>query len=74
MNVVFIHQNFPGQFRHIAGALAADPANRVLSISQPQAPGLPGVRNIVYRPARQVTREITLTWCQPKPASSTAKP
>lgn len=58
MNVVFIHQNFPGQFRHIAGALAADPANRVLSISQPQAPGLPGVRNIVYRPARKVTREI----------------
>ena len=42
----------------IAGALAADPANRVLSISQPQAPGLPGVCNIVYRPARKVTREI----------------
>lgn len=58
MNVVFIHQNFPGQFRHIAGALAAEPANHVLSISQPQAPGLPGVRNITYRPARKVTREI----------------
>lgn len=58
MNVVFIHQNFPGQFRHIASALAAEPANHVLSISQPQAPGLPGVRNITYRPARKVTLEI----------------
>lgn len=32
MNYLFIHQNFPGQFKHIAAALAADPKNRVLAL------------------------------------------
>lgn len=54
MNVLFIHQNFPGQFRHLAGHLAADPGNRVLAICQPHAPRHPKVPNtLVYRPARK---------------------
>lgn len=53
MNVLFIHQNFPGQFRHLAGHLAADPQNRVVAICQPHAARHRGVRNtIIYRPAR----------------------
>lgn len=38
MNLLFIHQNFPGQFRHIAAHFAADPANRVVAIGE--APNL----------------------------------
>lgn len=54
MNVLFIHQNFPGQFRHLAGHLASDPRNQVVAICQPQAPRHPLVRNtIVYKPARR---------------------
>lgn len=33
MNILFIHQNFPGQFKHLAPALAADPANRVVAMT-----------------------------------------
>ena len=33
MRVLFIHQNIPGQFRHIILALCADPANEVWAIA-----------------------------------------
>ena len=29
MRIVFVHQNFPGQFKFLAPALAADPANQL---------------------------------------------
>ena len=32
MRYLFIHQNFPGQFRHVAKALADDPGNEVIGI------------------------------------------
>ena len=48
MRVLFLHQNFPGQFPHIASHLAALPGNQVLSISQQQARGLQSVTNIIY--------------------------
>jgi glycosyltransferase involved in cell wall biosynthesis len=32
MNILFIHQNFPGQFKHLAPALAALPGNRVMAL------------------------------------------
>ena len=58
MRVLFLHQNFPGQFPHIASHLAALPGNQVLSISQQQARGLQSVTNIIYKPARQITKDI----------------
>jgi len=32
MNLLFVHQNFPAQFRHIATHFASQPANRVVAI------------------------------------------
>ena len=58
MRVLFLHQNFPGQFPHIATHLANSPDNQVLSISQQQARGLQGVTNITYQPARPITKNI----------------
>ncbi|WP_405118285.1 glycosyltransferase family 4 protein [Pseudomonas leptonychotis] len=52
MKVLFIHQNFPGQFRHIAAHLAKQPDVQVLAIGREQAPGLPGVRLLRYKPHR----------------------
>jgi hypothetical protein len=40
MNVLFIHQNFPGQFRHLVNRFASSRDNRVVGICQPQAPGI----------------------------------
>ena len=28
MNVLFVHQNFPGQYLHLARSLAAEPGHR----------------------------------------------
>lgn len=53
MKVLFIHQNFPGQFRHIAVHLAGQPGVQVLAIGREQAPGLPGVRLVRYKPHRK---------------------
>ncbi|WP_240435093.1 MULTISPECIES: glycosyltransferase family 4 protein [Ralstonia solanacearum species complex] len=56
-SVLFIHQNFPGQFRHIAADLAQSPGWRVLAIGRDTAPGMPGVQLIRYRPHRTVRAE-----------------
>ncbi len=53
-SVLFIHQNFPGQFRHIAADLAQSPGWRVLAIGRDTAPGMSGVQLIRYRPHRTV--------------------
>ncbi|MBL8837924.1 MAG: glycosyltransferase family 4 protein [Alphaproteobacteria bacterium] len=34
MNVLFVHRNFPGQFPHLAPALAARPGNRVVALGE----------------------------------------
>ena len=54
MNILFLHQNFPGQFKHLAGQLAANPANRIVALCQEQAPRHPRIAtHIVYQPARK---------------------
>jgi glycosyltransferase involved in cell wall biosynthesis len=59
MNVLFVHQNFPGQFRHLAIAMAADPSNRVVALCI-NAPGYPtpGVKVARYRPQRASNKDI----------------
>ncbi|MEF8726624.1 MAG: glycosyltransferase family 4 protein [Accumulibacter sp.] len=34
MRILFVHQNFPGQYRHLAPALAESPANEVVAIGE----------------------------------------
>lgn len=58
MRVLFVHQNFPGQFRHLALHWAANPNNQVVSIGQKQAPGLNGIPRVQYEPTRAVTPSI----------------
>jgi glycosyltransferase involved in cell wall biosynthesis len=42
MRVLFIHQNFPGQYRHLAPALVAR-GDSVLALGAPRASGLEGI-------------------------------
>ncbi len=55
MRILLIHQNFPGQFRHLAEHLQKDSRHQVLSICQPYAPKLPQIKAIEYSPARTPT-------------------
>jgi len=57
MRILFIHQNCPGQYKHLARHLAAQPGNEVLFITQPGKPDLPGVKKVEYAPARKPTKE-----------------
>lgn len=43
MNFLFVHQNFPGQFRHLARALANDPNHQVVGIGE--------IRNLQAQPS-----------------------
>ncbi len=52
MNVLFVHNNVPAQFRNLAAALAADSSNSVAAIGSETARPLPGVRLIKYALAR----------------------
>ncbi|KXO83809.1 glycosyltransferase family 4 protein [Stutzerimonas stutzeri] len=57
MNVLFIHQNFPGQFRHIAAHLARQLGVTVRAIGREHAPGLAGIPLQRYRPHRPASKE-----------------
>jgi glycosyltransferase involved in cell wall biosynthesis len=58
MKVLFVHQNFPGQYLHLARHLGADPRHQVVFLTQRTDATLPGVRKIVYQPARPITRGV----------------
>ena len=53
MKILFVHQNLPGQFKHLAPALASDPRNEVVFLTQPGKPDIPGVKKVEYRPHRK---------------------
>jgi len=48
VNILFIHQNFPGQFKHLAPALAARPGHRVVAMHINPCPPLAGVEMLPY--------------------------
>lgn len=56
MNLLIIHQNFPGQFRHVALAALHRRFN-VLAIGRDTAPGVAGIKLIRYRSSQIKPRE-----------------
>ncbi|WP_047243700.1 glycosyltransferase family 4 protein [Chromobacterium subtsugae] len=57
MKILLIHQNFPGQLRHIADDLKTRPGIDLLAVGRDTAPGLQGVRLLRYKPHRRPSRE-----------------
>ncbi|MBW4662517.1 MAG: glycosyltransferase family 4 protein [Drouetiella hepatica Uher 2000/2452] len=49
MRILFLHPNFPAQFRHLATALAKDPQNQVVFGTKRVEGSLPGVHKVLYR-------------------------
>lgn len=52
MRVLFLHNNFPAQYRFVATALAADTRNRVVFGTTNAGGELPNVTRVFYKPAR----------------------
>lgn len=55
-DILFIHQNMPGQFRHLAATFAAAPAFRVSFLTRREGVGMDGVRTCRY-PSPDDTRQ-----------------
>ncbi len=54
MNILFLHRNFPAQFRYIAQELAKDPDNNVVFITNNDNVSIAGIKKVVYRLKREV--------------------
>ena len=61
MNLLFVHQNFPGQFKHLAPHFARA-GHRVKALAIEGA-GLPGIETHRYKPGRATSRQ-THPWAQ----------
>ncbi len=58
MKVLFTHQNFPGQYLHLARHLGSQAGHQAVFITQRKDADLPGVRKIVYEPRRTITPQV----------------
>ncbi|MFM7573989.1 MAG: glycosyl transferase, partial [Snowella sp.] len=59
MKILFIHQNFPGQFKHLAPALASQGHEVLALTTRQESPSeWQGVKLIPYRPNRSSTPNI----------------
>jgi len=57
MRILFVHQNFPGQFPHIVNALMAR-GDQVAAIGGPTSKGMPGLTLVRWTNARSTTKGI----------------
>lgn len=57
MKVLFIHQNFPGQFIHLSAELARDSGNQVVALTLSDRPVPPGVQVRCYQMLRPAATE-----------------
>ncbi|MBM3586462.1 MAG: hypothetical protein FJX33_01315 [Alphaproteobacteria bacterium] len=69
VQALFIHQNFPGQYRHLAPMIAARPGARVIGLGERENIALPSVTHIRY-PEPQGAGEQTHRYLRPMEASS----
>lgn len=54
MNILFLHRNFPAQFRHIAPFFANNPDNNVVFITNNKIVEIPNIRKITYELKREI--------------------
>ncbi len=59
-SVLFVHNNFPGQFRHIAAHLAQDPRFGVTAFTSGSARPIPGVRLLRYQLPTELPESVSV--------------
>ncbi|MDJ0508289.1 MAG: glycosyltransferase family 4 protein [Crocosphaera sp.] len=57
MKILFLHPNFPAQFRHVATHLAKNPNNQVCFGTKRKEGNIPGVFKGIYTPSREARPE-----------------
>lgn len=57
MRVLFVHQNFPAQYRHVAPTLARRSGTQVMALGENAGEALPGVQHLRYKPPQAAAKE-----------------
>ena len=57
MNILFLHNNFPAQFRHLAEMLGKDPKNNIVFLSVFQHATIREIAGVRHIPARLVAKD-----------------
>lgn len=52
MRILFLHSNFPAQYRHVALALGQDSKNQVVFATKNRDVTLPGINKLIFEPTR----------------------
>ncbi len=55
MNILFLHPNMPGQYKHLARVLGAEGVHRIFFITKHKSAEIPGVTRITYRTVRDAS-------------------
>jgi len=58
MKILFIHQNMPGQYKHLAARIAENEENRVVFITRRKNAEIPRVQKLLYETTRQPNQQI----------------
>jgi glycosyltransferase involved in cell wall biosynthesis len=58
MKILIVHQNFPGQFKHLLPVLLKDPANQVVAFTMNDFSGPTNLKVVRYQASRGTSKEI----------------
>lgn len=58
MKILLVHQNFPGQFKHLVPALLNDPGNEVVAFSMNAYPETKGLRVVRYEVTKGTGKDV----------------
>ena len=58
MKILLVHQNFPGQFKHLVPALLSEPRNEVVAFTMNPCPEIAGLRVVRYQAAKGTAKDV----------------
>jgi glycosyltransferase involved in cell wall biosynthesis len=58
MKILLVHQNFPGQFKHLVPALLANPANEVVAFTMNPFAEVSGLRVVRYAASKGTAKDV----------------
>ncbi|MGH7211026.1 MAG: glycosyltransferase [Acetobacteraceae bacterium] len=81
MRLLFVHQNFPGQYLHLVRHLAASGRHEIVFITEPNDNEIPGARKVPYLPplparldvVHQAARDFDLAMRRAEAVAATAR-
>lgn len=64
MNILFIHPNMPGQYKHLARAFGAEGGHRIYFLTKHRTAEIPGVTRTTYQMPKQQTPPPSIRYLQ----------